>query len=98
MSNTSNFLGALREAFQELDRAKAESAALENTPPPAPVPPATLMKRIRANEKRQSSPETIPFRATLRPSPAVRLAARKGQEISPETLDKMKENRRDSLG
>ena len=96
MSNTSKFLGALREAFQELDRINAESADLENTHLPTPVPTATLMKRIRANEEPQSGPETIPFRATTRPSPAIRLAARKGREISPETLDKMKENRGDS--
>ena len=94
MSNTSRFLRSLHEAFQGMDRASAEAADL--TPLPPPVPPAVILERIRAQDDKPESPQIISFQNQPQNMGEQRIAARKGKEISPEILKKMRDNRADS--
>ena len=93
MSDPSNFLSALREAFKELDHASARAAESIAPELPAPPPPAMILERIRQLE---ATPANIsPFRPIQKfESEECRLAARRGQEIDPAILKKMEKNRK----
>lgn len=96
MSHESQFFRTLREAFKENDSNTHENSEVKASSLPEPVSPSTILQRIRAKDKESNASPFVQFPQKVEEDNEMRLAARKGDEISPDTLEKMRNNREKS--
>ena len=93
MSDESQFFQALYEAFKKVDRTIFEESEDVSSRLPDPVPPSTILERIRAKSEEPNTSPFVQFPKEVPEESELRLAARKGADISPENLKKMRDNR-----
>lgn len=93
MSDESQFFRTLREAFTEIDSNKRKSEEADASSLPVPVPPSKILMRIRANDEESKASPFVEFPQKVSDDRELKLAARKGSEISPDILKKMRDNR-----
>ena len=98
MSDPSNILSALQDAFKKLDKTALNSESENAASIPNPIPVTAILARIRTNDKtlRHDMVINSPFKNPANQVSESRMAARDGQEISSEILDKMQRNRKTS--
>ena len=75
----------LLKAFKEADRSKLVSEDVNVGNLPAPVAPTSILERIRAKDKESKISPFVQFPQNVSKDNELRLAARKGSEISLET-------------
>ena len=98
MSEQSKALLALQDAFRELGKTASDIDVEDAASMPSPKNASDVLKRIRENQKKQNSTMTTnsPFKSPSDRTQPLSLAAREGGKITPEILQKMKENRKNS--